>query len=75
MKIEDYSMKEGTAIEMTLRLQGGMKNDESMASAGLQEKGQVKRRTSEPCSDISVIEDVRLREVTQKIQSASKKNR
>ena len=53
VKIEDYNMKEGTTIEMTLRLQGGMKNDESMASAGIAEEMQVKRRTSEPCSDIS----------------------
>ena len=44
-----------------------------MASAGIAEERQVKRRTSEPCSDISGIEDVRRREVTTKIQSALKR--
>ena len=73
VKIEDYNMKEGRTIEMTLRLQGGMKNDESMASAGIAEERQVKRRTPEPCSAISGIDDVRLSEMIANIESASKK--
>ena len=71
VKIED--MKEGRTIEMTLRLQGGMKNDESMASAGIAEERQVKRRTPEPCSAISGIDDVRLSEMIANIESASNK--
>ena len=37
MCIGECSMKEDTAIEMTLRLQGGMKTDDSMTSAGIAE--------------------------------------
>ena len=43
-----------------MRLQGGMKNDESMTSAGIADDRQVKRNTSEPCSGRSGIDEVKL---------------
>ena len=61
-------------IERSLRLQGGMKNDESMAVVGSTEERQVKRRTSEPCIDTNGTEEVKLSDVTAKIESASKRS-
>ena len=55
------------------KLQGGMKNDESMTSAGIAEERQVKRRTSEPCSEISGIDEVKFSDVTAHIESASRR--
>ena len=61
---------------MTLRLQGGTKDREMMTSAGTMDERQVQRRTSEPCSEISGIDDVKISEVTDhikgKIDSATK---
>ena len=74
MKFEDYNVNEGSTIEMSLRLQSGMKNDESMAVVGSTEERPVKRRTSEPCIDRNGIEEVKLSDVTAKIESASKRS-
>ena len=64
MKIEGCDIKEGTTIEMTLRFHGGTIDSEMMNSAGTMEERQVKRITSEPCSEISGIEDVKLSDIT-----------
>ena len=74
--IGESNVKEAATIDTTLRLQGGLKNDESIASARIPEERQVKRRTSEPCSEISGIEEVKLSDVTEhmkkEVYSASK---
>ena len=75
MKIEDYNITEGSSTEMSLRLQGGIKNDKSMVSAGIAEERQVKRRTSEPCSDVCGFEEVKLSDVTAKDRYSIKKIR
>ena len=56
--------KQGTKIDMTLRLQWGTRDEEMMNSTGTLEEWGVKWRTSEPFSEISGIEDVKLGEVT-----------
>ena len=48
--IVDSNIKEGTTIDMTLRLLGGMRNEGPAASSQQMEERQVKRRSSEPCS-------------------------
>ena len=50
-----------------------MKNDESMTSAGIAKERQVKRRTSEPCSEISGIGEVKFSDVTAHTESASRR--
>ena len=73
----DCIMKEGTTIDMTLRLQGRMRNEEPAASSQQMEERQVKRRTSEPCSGISEISDVKVSDITEhlkrEIDSASRR--
>ena len=68
MKAEEYHIREGTPIEMTLRLQGGTKDEEMKNSAGTSEERQVRRRTFEPCSEISGNEEMKLGDVTDLIK-------
>ena len=76
--IDDCSIKKGTTIEMTLRLQGGTNDHEMKTSAGTTEERQVKRRTSEPISEISGIEEVKLGDVAdlirREVESASQRS-
>ena len=58
------NVKEATTIETTLRLHGGMKG-ETLSSADAVDDRQVKRRTSEPCSEISEINEIKLTNVTE----------
>ena len=66
--IEESNIKEGATLEMTMRLQFGTKDREMMTSAGTMDERQVKRRASEPCSEISGIDDVKVSEVTDHIK-------
>ena len=63
--IVDSNVKDETIIEVTLRLQGGMKNEATTTSAESVGERQVKRRTSEPCSEISEINEIKLDDVTE----------
>ena len=67
--IEEESMlnnniKEATTIETILRLHGGMKG-ETFCSVDAVDDRQVKRRRSEPCSEISEINEIKLTDVTE----------
>ena len=55
----NYNTKDATTIELTLRIQGGMKGESFSATDAANER-QVKRRTSEPCSAISDVNDIKL---------------
>ena len=58
------NIKEATTFETTLRLHGGMKG-ETLSSADAVDDRQVKRRTSEPFSEISEINEIKLTDVTE----------
>ena len=62
---------------MTLRIQGGMKG-ESICTSDAADERQVKRRTSELCSEISDINDIKLSDITEhlkrEIDNATKKS-
>ena len=62
--IGDCNVQEYTTIEMILRMQGGTKNEESMTSAGIAGHRQVKRKSSDPCSEISGFDKVQPSDVT-----------
>ena len=66
--IEKSNIKEEATLVMTMRLQGGAKDEELMTSAGRMDERQVKRRTSEPYSETSGVEEVKLSEVTDHIE-------
>ena len=72
-----YNIKDATTIELTLRIQGGMK-DESFSTSDAADERQVKRRTSELCSEISDINDIKLSDITEhlkrEIDNATKKS-
>ena len=70
--IEEYSIKEGEKIEMSMLLAGGKKNDELM-TFGKNDERPVKRITSEPCSETSGIEDAKYNDDRNEEQSVSKK--
>ena len=71
---DGMTIGEDTTTEMTLRLQGGLKSDESMTSAGIAEDRQVKRKSSEPFSEINGFDEVKLSDVTAHIESASRRS-
>ena len=62
-----YNIKGSTTIELTLRIQGGMKG-ESFSTSDAADERQVKRRTSELCSEISDINDIKLSDITEHIK-------
>ena len=59
---------------MTLRLLGGMKSDESMTSAGIAGDRQVKRKSLDPCSEISGFDEVKPSDVTAQKERASRRS-
>ena len=63
--IADSNIKDETTIEMTLRSKGGMKSETSAASTETIEERRVKRRTSEPCSEISELNEIKLNDITE----------
>ena len=71
------NIKDATTIELTLRIQGGMKG-ESFSTSDAADERQVKRRTSELCSEISDINDIKLSDITEplkrEIGNATKKS-
>ena len=62
--IEESNTNAETSLEMTLRLHGGTKEDETMTSAGSGEDRQLRRKHSE----ISEIGDVQLSDDTEHIK-------
>ena len=65
----ERNIKEDTTIEMTLRLQGGMKNDDPTTLAR-----DCWKKSSEPFSETSEIDEVKLSDVTAQMESASKRS-
>ena len=59
---------------MIWRLQGGTKNDETMTSAGIAGDRQVKTKSSDPCSEISGFDEVKLSDVTADIERPSRRS-
>ena len=50
---------------MTLRSKGGMKSETSAASTETIEERRVKRKTSEPCSEINELNEIKLNDITE----------
>ena len=72
-----YNIKDATTIELTLRIQGGMKG-ESFCTSDAADERQIKRRTSDLCSEISDINDIKLSDITEhlkrEVDNATKKS-
>ena len=62
-----YNIKHATSIELTLRIHGGMKG-ESFSTSDAADERQVNRRTSELCSEISDINDIKLSDTTEHLK-------
>ena len=68
----DINMKDETTIGMTLRLQGGMKSETSAASTETLQERRVNRITSESCSEISELNEIKLNDIH---RTLNKRNR
>ena len=58
---------------MTWRLQGGTKNDETMTSAGIAGDRQVTTKSSDPCSEKCVFDEVKFSDVIADISRPSRR--
>ena len=68
--IEESNIKDETTLEMTLRLQGGMKEDEMMTSAGSAEDKNLRRKQSE-LGEIQLSDDTE--HIKREINNASRR--